>query len=225
MEIRTQPFPTKQAEELCNQIRQKSTELQSKWRQSLQKKEEFLEEAGKWLISLRHLLSFSNDDEGIVSRIQSIGVKHSSRLHDSFTPGEEGHFVVTFPEWCQQSLNQLQEEMVDFTVERWHPRKLELKSECHLQDSNLGIFSLAGSDEDGHIFVIDWSDKSIKEFIQTEEFINQCHLDDKGFSLFDTCCLSKDILVVCGVLVSGPELERGGLLYLAPPFFRKSKNN
>lgn len=71
----------------------KTTELQSKWRQSLQKKEEFLEEAGKWLISLHHLLSSDNDDEGIVSRIQLIGVKHSSQLHESFTPVEEGHFV------------------------------------------------------------------------------------------------------------------------------------
>ncbi|CAE1307019.1 unnamed protein product [Acanthosepion pharaonis] len=110
------------AEELCNQMRRKMTEKQSKWRQSLEEKEELLEEAEKWLIDLRHLLGDCNVDEDIVCDVEPLRAKLSWRHHKSFAPVEEGHFVVTFPEWCQRSLDQIQQEMVDFNVERCPPQ-------------------------------------------------------------------------------------------------------
>ncbi|CAE1258945.1 unnamed protein product [Acanthosepion pharaonis] len=203
------------AEELCDDMRRKTTEQQSKWRQSLQEKEELLQEAGMWRTDLRHLLS-ADDDEDVVCGLQSVEAKLSSRLHESFTPVEEGHFVVTFPEWCQRSLNQIQEEMVDFTVGTWPPRNLELQSQCRLQDSNLWILSITGSDEDGHVFVVDGRDNSIKEFTDSGEFVGQCLFRDGGvrFSPLDICCLSEDILVVCGSLWLRSRWV-GGLFFLA----------
>lgn len=64
------------------------------------------------------------------------------RLHELFTPVEKGHFVVTFAEWCHCLLNQVQQEITDSTV-KW----------MLLQDLNLGIYLIAVSDKDGHIFV------------------------------------------------------------------------
>ncbi|CAE1264769.1 unnamed protein product [Acanthosepion pharaonis] len=194
------------AAKLCDQMKRKTTEEERKWRQSLQEKENLLEEAGKWRMDLRHLLVAGNDDEDVVSRVRSLGAELSSRLHESFTPVEEGHFVVTFPEWCQRSLNQLQEEIVDFTAETWYPEKLELQSECRLQDSNLWSVSIAGSDEDGHVIVGDASDLSIKEFARTGEVVGRYHFEVRGekFKPMDISPLSTGILASCGNLGSEP---------------------
>ncbi|CAE1298523.1 unnamed protein product [Acanthosepion pharaonis] len=74
--------------------------------------------------------------------------------------------------------------------------ELELQSECRLQDSNLGsIRSIAVSDEDGHVFVVDEGDNSIKEFGETGEFVGQCFLAFERFSPLDICCLSQDNFV------------------------------
>ncbi|CAE1298525.1 unnamed protein product [Acanthosepion pharaonis] len=109
-------------------------------------------------------------------------------------------FLVTFPEWCQRSLNQLQKEIVDFPIETWHPRELELQSEFCLQDFNMrSIRSIAVSNEDGHVFIVDWSDDSIKEFGETGEFVVRCPLRDERFLPVDICFLSQDNFVVCGI--------------------------
>ncbi|CAE1262199.1 unnamed protein product [Acanthosepion pharaonis] len=147
------------AEELCDQMKEKTSEKERKWRQSIEEKER---------------LSLSDDDEEIFSGVRSLGAEFSGRLYESFPPVEEGHFVVTFPEWCQRSLEQLEEEIVDFKVKTWHPRELELESEFRLRGSNLGwIRSITASDIDGHVFVVDWGDKSIKEFGETGEFVGR----------------------------------------------------
>ncbi|CAE1298526.1 unnamed protein product [Acanthosepion pharaonis] len=169
------------AEELCGQMREKTSEKERKWRQSLKEKER---------------LSLSDDDE-VVSGVGSLGAELSGRLHESFPPVEEGHFVMTFPEWCQRSLDQLQEEIVGFKT--WPPRELELESEFRLRDSNLQwIESIAASDKDGHVFVVDGDDGSIKEFGETGEFLGRCLLGDEGFLPWDICCFSQDNFVVCG---------------------------
>ncbi|CAE1299359.1 unnamed protein product [Acanthosepion pharaonis] len=188
------------AEELCDEMRRKTSEQQSKWRLSLQKKEDLLKEAGMWRNSLRHLLGTGNDDENVVCVLQSVGAKLSSQLHESFAPVEEGYLAVTFPEWCHQSLNQLKEEMVDFTVET--SRNLELQTECSLQYLNLNIFSIVGSDEDGHVFVVDGDDGSIKEFAESGEVVDRYPFGDKGEKFFPSgiCRLSEDILIICGPL-------------------------
>ncbi|CAE1313595.1 unnamed protein product [Acanthosepion pharaonis] len=163
-------------------MRENTTEEERKWRQILEEKERFP-------------LSDDDDDEEVVSDVQMLGAEFSGRLHESFTPVEEGHFVVTFPEWCQRSLNQLQKEIVDFKTR--HRMDLELESEFRLQDSNLRwIESIAASNEDVHVFVVDWADKSIKEFAETGEIVGQCPLRDEGFLPWDICCLSKDNFVI-----------------------------
>ncbi|CAE1304063.1 unnamed protein product [Acanthosepion pharaonis] len=194
------------AAELCNQMREKTSEEERKWCQFLKEKENLLEEAGKWLLDLRHLFAASIDDEDVVSGVQSLRAELSGRLHV-----EEGHFVVTFPEWCQQSLTQLQEEIVDFKTAK--TIELELESEFRLQDSNLGlIHSIAVSDEDGHVFVVDGCDYSIKEFDETGEIVARCPLMDEGFFPFNICCLSHDNFVVSGV---GVRVVDGELWFLA----------
>ncbi|CAE1293658.1 unnamed protein product [Acanthosepion pharaonis] len=181
-------------------MREKTSEEERKWRQILEEKENLLKESGKWLLDLQHFLVASNDNEDVISGVRSLGVDLSGRLHESFFPVEEGHFVVTFPEWCQRSLNQLEEEIVDFKmVKTWHSKELKLESECRLRGSNLGsILSIAVSDEDGHVFVVDGGDKSIKEFGETGEFVGRCLLSDEGFLPWDICCLSHDNFVVSG---------------------------
>ncbi|CAE1258961.1 unnamed protein product [Acanthosepion pharaonis] len=201
-------------------MREKTTEEERKWRQSLEDKENLLEEAGKWLLDLRHLLVASIDEEDVVSGVQSMEAEFSGRLHESFFPVEEGHFVVTFPEWCQLSLNQLQEEIMEFTVKAWHPKELELEREFCLQDSKLRrILSMAVSDEDGHLFVVDGGDKSINEFGETGEFVEQCPVQDEGFFPWDICCLSQDNFVVCGEGLSPPPASK------FHPFFPPSPLN
>ncbi|CAE1270134.1 unnamed protein product [Acanthosepion pharaonis] len=110
------------------------------------------------------------------------------------------HYLFSYPpspplfiKWCQRSLNQLQKEIVDFTVVRWPPIELELQSEFHLQDSNLR--SIAGSDKDRHVFVFVGDDKSIKELGETGEFVGQCPLGNEDFFPQDICCPSQDNFV------------------------------
>lgn len=105
---------------------------------------------------------------------------------------------------------------------------LKLQSECCLQDSNLSIFSIAGSDENGHVFVVDGRDESIKEFAESGEIVGQYPFGDGivRFSPRDICRLTKDILVVCGPFQSERGSGwRGGILFLArkksPPFLEK----
>ncbi|CAE1258960.1 unnamed protein product [Acanthosepion pharaonis] len=170
-------------------------------------------------MDLRHLFVASNDDEDVVSGVRSLGAELSGRLHESFTPLEEGHFVVTFPEWCQRSLNQLQKEIVDFKT--WPPRELELQIECRLQDSNLGsIESIAVSDEDSHVFVVDGDDDSIKEFGETGEFVGHCPLRFEGFLPLDICCLSQDNFVKeMKSKESNLRNRWGRVFFLLSPFF------
>ncbi|CAE1258962.1 unnamed protein product [Acanthosepion pharaonis] len=185
-------------------MKRKTTEEQSKWKQSVQEKENLVEKAEKWLVDL---VDTDDDKKEVVSRIESLRAELFLRLHESFAPVEEGHFVVTFPEWRQRSLQQLEKEMVDITIETWHPGKLKLQSELRLQDSIVWIHSFAVSDEDDHVFVVDGSNDLIKEFGETGEFVNQSLFKNEGkkFFLKDICRLFNDILAVCGVLWSrGP---------------------
>ncbi|CAE1258954.1 unnamed protein product [Acanthosepion pharaonis] len=212
------------AAELCNQMREKTSEEERKWRQILEEKENLLEEAGKWLLDLRHLFAASNDDEDVISGVRSLGAEISGRLHESFFPVEEGHFDVTFPEWCQRSLNQLQKEIVDFkTVKTWHPRELELESEFRLRGSNLAwIRSIAASEEDGHVFVVDRGDYSIKEFGGTGEFVGRCPLTDEGLLPLDICCLSQDNFVVYSPPPPASKFHSSLSLISPPPTFPPS---
>lgn len=208
------------AGELCENMKEKTIGQQSKLRLSIKKNENLLEEMEEWL----HL-NADADDEDAVRGMQTVGAKLSSRLHESLTPVEKGHLVVTFPEWCHRSLNQLKKVVADFTVETWPPRNLELERECQLPGSNLVIFSIVVSDDDGHIFIADWDDRLIVELSESGEVVGQILFRDTEEKFYprDMCCLSEDIVVVCGCL-----RDRGGrLLFWArkksPPFLEKEK--
>ncbi|CAE1304497.1 unnamed protein product [Acanthosepion pharaonis] len=184
------------AEELCDDMRRKTSEQQIKWRFSLREKEDLLKEAGMWHNDLLHLLSAGNDNKDVVFGLHSVEAKLSSRLQESFDPVEGGHFVVTFPEWCQRSLNQLQKEIVDFTVGTWPTRSLELQSECYLPCSDMGISMITSSDKDGRLFAVDDGDGTVKEFTEFGRVVSRCSIEneEENFAPFDICRLSNDTL-------------------------------
>lgn len=99
-------------------------------------------------MTLRHLLMDTADNEDVCG-LQLVRAALSVQLHKSFALPEYGHWVVTFPKWCH---NSLKKEIIDWTVETFG--HLQLESEYRLQGSNpLWILSIVN--ENNHVFVGD----------------------------------------------------------------------
>ncbi|CAE1268373.1 TRIM56 [Acanthosepion pharaonis] len=220
--------------ELCENMRGMASELERKWRHSLKEREELLGKVKIWRVSLGHLLMDDTDDEDVVCGLRLLGAELSARLHQSFAPPEKGHWVVTFPKWCHDSLESLKKEMIDWTPQT--SGYLQLESECHLQGSYPWLWqitpwiisSIVVSDKDNHVFVGDRDGGSVLEFRDSGEFVGQFRLKDgrETFFPWDMCRLPEDILVVCCPGWSG--LRVGGRLFFlarqkSPPFLKKQK--
>ncbi|CAE1303672.1 TRIM56 [Acanthosepion pharaonis] len=198
--------------ELCENMRGMASELERKWRLSLKEREELLGKVKIWRHTLGHLLSDDTDDEDVVCGLRLVGAELSARLHQSFAPPDKGHWFVTFPKWCHDSLESLKKEIID-----WTSGHLQLESECPLQGSNPSLISsIVASDEDNHVFVGDWDSESILEFRDSGELVGQFPLTDggEGFRPWDMCRLPEDILVVCCPWGSGTRTHKMSTLFL-----------
>lgn len=188
------------AGELCDDLRKMTSEQMTKWRHSVNERDNLLKKVKMWHLNSTHLLSDNTDDEDVIYGLRSVGAALSSRLEESFAPEEKAKLVVAFPTWCHDSLNMLEEEMVELMVETSTRRNLEFEKEWNVPGSNLDISSILISEEDAHVFVGDWENKCIKEFRESGELLQKCSLSDGGKKLSpqSMCFIPDDIIVVCG---------------------------
>ena len=205
----------KKIHKLCEELEWITKQQIEKSRKFQYATERMLKKLEIWRINLRHLLKKERKEKDIVFGIDMVERKFASLSSPEFhlkirESVREILLQVQYTSYWKQFLQGLQKEMIGSGILHYSGNFVQFENEFYLQGSNKCrlISSILVSDKDNHIFLADYSNRSIIELKESGEFLSELILTHEGENFLprEMFFNAPEILGVnCGLCGTGEE--------------------